>query len=169
MITIWPYLRLSVGFQGHFEWTSSSGRGERRMSSFLSHSGRVAGIPPPNYPKIFPLENLPLFLSFSPANSPPPVTVTSSDITWNERTQKRHYCLNIPTQTESQLDQKSTSRLWSQLNWEFSTSVVELERVKAILRHYPEQPALWVESFYYSEALWVESYYPQLAFVLCCH
>ena len=36
MITIWPYLRLSVGFQGHFEWTSEARDGCLHFSAILA-------------------------------------------------------------------------------------------------------------------------------------
>ena len=67
MITIWPYLRLSVGFQGHFQVSLG---GERRMSSFLSHSGRSPGDPRSQLSKNLPTASLlPLFLSFSPCST----------------------------------------------------------------------------------------------------
>ena len=163
-------------------------RGERRMSSFLSHSGRRPGIPPPNYPKIFSLENLPL---------PPTISLfltccststerSTCNRTWQlVRTQlgmgvhKRHYttseffvksqCSNhwIGLRVNLQTVEQSVKTLprdfwylfdsvgiglkkswhwnWSvsshtavkPVNCGFSRSVVQPERVKAILRHYP--------------------------------
>ena len=154
MITIWPYLRLSVGFQGHFEWTSSSGRRERRMSSFLSHSRGRPGIPPPNYPKIFPLDLLP----------PPTISLL---LTWINPTAEQSTCnSNMATRSDwtwngSRIQEADRNDcLWyTHMQW-YHISLSERELSE-------EQKPFG--GIILKQALWVKYYYPQLGIVLCYH
>ena len=128
-------------------------RGERRMSSFLSHSRGRPGIPPPNYPKIFPLDLLPpptisLLLTWikPTAEQSNSNMATRSDWTWNgSRLQEAdrndclwytHICSDtiLAFQNESSLKSKKT----------FGGIILK-------------------------QALWVKYYYPQLGIVLCYH
>ena len=79
MITIWPYLRLSVGFQGHFQWTSEARDGCLHFSAILA-AAQGSHLPIIQKSSHWISCRLPLFLSFSPGSTQllnnPPVTVT---------------------------------------------------------------------------------------------
>ena len=79
MITIWPYLRLSVGFQGHFQWTSEARDGCLHFSAILA-AAQGSHLPIIQKSSHWISCRLPLFLSFSPGATQllnnPPVTVT---------------------------------------------------------------------------------------------
>ena len=80
MITIWPYLRLSAGFQGHFEWTSELRETDVFISQPFSRPPRDPTSQLSKKSSHWISCRLPLFLSFSPGSTQllnnPPVTVT---------------------------------------------------------------------------------------------